>query len=297
MVKRRILITGGSGFLGWHLAFHLREKHEIWATYLSHPFTMDGVMTIRMNITDKNEVANRFEEIRPDAVIHAAALTDVDRCEVEKKVAFITNVTGTVNVLGAAAGIGAFLIYTSTDLVFGEEKRMYSEEDIPSPTNYYGQTKLEGEKKIAANDSALTLRMALMYGSDTGIKGSFLSWMKKGLEIGDSVRLYTDQYRTPLYVGDAALAVEAVLMASVKKHLYHIAGPQRINRYDFGRIYAEIFDHDPALLMPVRMDDVPSKARRSRDCSLSIESARMDLAFKPMGVREGLLSLKKSLSG
>ena len=295
MAKKKILITGGSGFLGWHLARLLAKKYEVCATYCSHPFTMSGVRTIRMDTTSENGVAGQVVELKPDVVVHAVANTNVDGCEENKEDAYRTNVTGTVNVLKAVEDIGAFMIYTSTDLVFGEGKSMYTEEDSPYPINYYGWTKLEGEKKVASCESAVTLRMALMYGADTGIKGSFLRWIKKGLDTGEKVRLYTDQYRTPLYVDDAVAAIDAVIQGKARRDLYHIAGPERIDRYSFGLVYAGVFGYDPAPLVPVKTGDVPPIARRSRDCSMSIERARQDLGFNPRAVREALLDLKKNL--
>jgi len=292
MLKKKILITGGSGFLGWHLALRFREEYEVSATYHSNPLTIDGVRTIRMDITSEKEVVERIGELKPDVVVHAAANTNVDGCEENKESAYAANVTGTENVLKAAADIGAFLIYTSTDLVFGEGDGMYTEEDAPSPMNYYGWTKLDAEKKVAAYSSSITLRVVLMYGADTGIKGSFLRWMKKGLESGREVKLYTDQFRSPLYVDDAAAAIEAVIQGKARKPLYHIGGPERIDRYSFGRIYAGVFGFDPSLLIPVTMDEVASMARRPRDCSLSIEMAREDLGFNPRAVREALINLR-----
>jgi len=137
--------------------------------------------------------------------------------------------------------------------------------------------------------------VVLMYGADTGIKGSFLRWMKKGLESGQEVKLYTDQFRSPLYVDDAAAAIEAVIQGKARKPLYHIGGPERIDRYSFGRIYAGVFGFDPRLLIPVTMDEVASRARWPRDCSLSIERAREDLGFNPRAVREALISMKESI--
>jgi len=295
MLKKKILITGGSGFLGWHLARHFRRKYEVSATYHSNPLTIDGVKTIRINITSRKEVVERISKLKPDVVVHAAANTNVDGCKENKEGAYAANVTGTENVLKAAADIGAFLIYTSTDLVFGEDGSMYTEEDAPYPMNYYGWTKLEAEKKVAEGGSSITLRVVLMYGADTGIKGSFLRWMKKGLESGQEVKLYTDQFRSPLYVDDAAAAIEAVIQGKARKPLYHIGGPERIDRYSFGRIYAGVFGFDPRLLIPVTMDEVASRARRPRDCSLSIERAREDLGFNPRAVREALISMKESI--
>ena len=135
MVKKRILITGGSGFLGWHLARRFREEYEVWATYSAHPFELEGVKTIPLDVTNGDEVDQKFDQIRPAAVIHAAADTNVDRCEVERETAYSVNVSGTENVLEAASTLGAPVVYTSTDLVFGGEKSMSTEDDPPSPMN------------------------------------------------------------------------------------------------------------------------------------------------------------------
>ena len=130
-----------------------------------------------------------------------------------------------------------------------------------------------------------------MYGWGNGVSHSFIDWMDGNLRTGKEVGLFADQYRSFLYVHDVALGVKALLDKKVKNQVFHIAGPERMNRYDFGKQFVHLFGYSPDLLRPIAMADLEGYAQRGRDCSF--HAARLNaLGFRPKTVREGLQDMK-----
>lgn len=289
----RILITGASGFLGFNLAISLREKNEVWGTYHRNPVALDGCRMEMADVSSERELRALVARSAPDVVLHAAAVIDVDVCERERGMASLVNADGARIVARSAREAGARMVYFSTDMVFAGKKGMYTEADEARPANHYGETKLAGERHVlACCPGAVVARLALMYGAGSRAHGSFLDWMTQMLARGESVNLFTDQYRTPVYVGDVCRAVGKIIEGAAKG-LYHIGGPERVNRYEFGVIMAEVYGMRARLLRPVRMKDMKGLLPRPEDTSLDNRKAAKELGIAFRGVREGLTDAMK----
>lgn len=290
-----LLITGGSGFLGWNLARYAAEYYDISFTYHQHPIKIKGCQEYPVNLQNPQEIEELVEEIHPDVLIHTAALADVDFCENRRSIAYEINVAATEAWVRCAEEIGCRFIYISTDLVFDGQTGLYQETDQPHPVNYYGETKLLGEHAVSAGSTNyLILRMALMYGTGNGINGSFTDWMREGLQREKPVTLYTDQYRTPLFVGEGVRAIMELIEQPMSNEMYHIAGRERINRYEFGRIFAQTFGYDARWLKPVQMQDVQSPIPRGKDCSLATDKVQKVLSFPLSDAVTGLQQMKST---
>lgn len=129
----KMLITGASGLLGSKIVEQAKEHFTVIPT---HRTKMLFINSVKMNIMDESEVLRVFSKFRPDTVVHTAAETNIDRCEVDKKHAWRVNVEGTRNIAKICNRIGVKIVYVSTDYVFGGEKGLYIEEDEPNPANY-----------------------------------------------------------------------------------------------------------------------------------------------------------------
>ncbi|MCX6353638.1 MAG: dTDP-4-dehydrorhamnose reductase [Candidatus Aureabacteria bacterium] len=292
---RRILITGASGFLGWNLARALSAGNEVWGTYHEHSIRIEGCRLEKADVSSEHDVTTLMEKASPEVVLHAAARIDVDLCEREREKASRVNTEGTQRIARLAAETGSRLIYFSTDMVFDGEKGMYTEEDAPRPINHYGETKLEGERgALAALPGAVIARLALMYGRGEGGYGSFLAWMLQRLKMGESVPLFVDQFRTPLYVGDVCLAVKKIIEDIHIKGIYHFAGPERVSRYEFGIRLAEMHEFSKRLLQPVRMRDLERLMPRPCDTSLDNRKAECEIGMRFNGIWEGLRAVEES---
>jgi dTDP-4-dehydrorhamnose reductase len=295
---KRILVTGVSGFLGRYVAESLQHRHQVLGTYRSHALTLDGCELVRLDVADAEGVCTACREFRPDVVVHTAALGDVDACERHPDAAHRVNVQGTAAVAQAAVEVGARLLYISTDQVYDGVQGPYDEVAAPHPLMVYGRTKLEGEHRAATIcHSTVILRLALMYGWGNPTRLNFVDWLAEQLRTGREVSLFVDQYRTPLFVGQAAEVIGRLIDRPEVHGAFNLGGGERINRYAFGLKFCEVFDLPIRSLRPVEMPTQTMLAARPRDCSLSSAKVSALLQMRPLTVEEGLRVMRRQRGG
>ena len=288
----KLLITGASGLLGTKLCeTALRNKHEVYSAYSQHK-PVYGT-PVELNILNLKGQQRAIEKIKPEAVIHSAALTDVDKCELEKELAWRTNFEATAHLAQLCKEHDVFLIYVSTDYVFDGEKGMYEEKDKPVPVNYYGLTKLKGEEAVQALDNYCIARGSVIYGSTpaTG-KTNFALWLLDKLQKREDVKIATDQWNSPtLNVNMAEMIIEA--LERRVKGILHTAGATRLSRREFAEHIAKTFNLDTKYITPAQAKDIKWLAKRPKDSSLNVEKAEQTLTNKPLRIREALEKMKK----
>jgi len=284
----KLLITGSSGLLGSKLVKAARD-HKIISTYGTKPLLSNSV---KMNITDENEVFRVLGKFKPDVVIHTAAETDVDRCEIDKEHAWKVNANGTNNIAKACAEVNAKPVYVSTDYVFDGEKGLYGEEDMPRPINHYGLTKLEGEKHVTKINGHLIVRTSVLYGWHPW-KKNFVTWVLNPLRQGKQIKVVDDHYNSPTLADNLA----EIMLEAVENNLtglYHIAGRERISRFGFALQIARTFGLNSKLVKPIKMAELKAwVARRPRDSSLRVDKVQRELRTKPLDVLGGLKLMKE----
>ena len=193
----KLLITGASGLYGSKLAKLAVEKGIGVYSCDVQELPVCGNF-VKFDVSNKQLVDEAFKRVKPDVVVHAATLTDVDKCELNKELAWKINVEGTQNIVDASKNVGSFLMYISTDYVFNGEKGNYKEEDLPDPINYYGVTKLKAEELVKAQAEYFIARPSVIYGSTPAAgKVNFALWLIETLSKGEHVRIVTDQWNTP----------------------------------------------------------------------------------------------------
>ena len=295
---KRILVTGISGFLGRYVARSLKDHSAVLGTYHSHQTALNGCELACLDVADAEGVRAVFRRFRPDVVVHTAALGDVDACERHPDEAHRVNVQGTESIARAAVEVGARLIYISTDQVYDGVKGHYDEVDVALPLMVYGRTKLEGEHRVATVcRDAVVLRLALMYGWGTPTRLNFVDWLAEQLHAGQEVPLFVDQFRTPLFVAQAAEAVGRLIEAPEVRGVFNLGGGERVNRYAFGLKFCEVFDLPKHSLKPVEMPTRPQMAARPRDCSLNSTKISALLHITPLTVVEGLQVMRSQRAG
>lgn len=196
----KLLITGAGGLYGSKLAqLALERGFEVYSSDIQAQSVYGK--SVKLDVSVKAEVDDVFRTVKPDVVVHAATLTDVDKCELNKHLAWAVNVDGTKNIVEASKNAESFLIYISTDYVFSGEKGYYVESDSPEPVNYYGLTKLEAETVVMQNlveSDFFIARPSVMYGSTPAAgKVNFALWLIETLQNGERVKVVTDQWNTP----------------------------------------------------------------------------------------------------
>ena len=295
---KRILVTGVSGFLGRYTALSLKERFEVLGTYHRHTTELDGCGVTALDVADADGVRAIFEEFRPDVVVHTAALGDVDACERHPEEAYRVNALGAGCVAQGALRVGARLIYISTDQVYDGVQGNYGDEAAAYPLMVYGHTKLEGERRAATIcRDGVTLRLALMYGWGTPTRLNFVDWLAERLRAGQEVPLFVDQYRTPLYVGQAADVIGRLIDAPEVRGLFNLGGGERISRYAFGLKFCEVFHLPKEPLKPIEMRSAEGLAARPRDCSMNSARIGALLHVTPLTVEEGLHIMRRQRGG
>lgn len=290
--RRRLLITGASGFLGWHLCRAAQATWQVEGTYHRHTPPLPGVTLHSIDLTDLRRVVSWLTELAPDAVIHTAALSQPNRCEQAPDLSYAINVEAT-RVLAQFCGDRQIpFAFTSTDQVFDGQSPPYSEASIPSPVSLYGRHKVEAETLIQAlHPTAVICRMPLLYGPPSPTAECFLQGFVRTLEAGQPLHLFTDEFRTPAYVDDAAAGL--LLALENATGLLHLGGPERLSRYDFGLQMAAVFGLDQSLILPSQQADVAMPAPRPPDVSANSERAYR-LGYRPRRVLEGLMAVAKA---
>jgi dTDP-4-dehydrorhamnose reductase len=284
------VVTGSGGLLGRSLMSALKDDYEVVGI---DRYVLEGQNGLAIDITRRERILESIVTVAPNVVVHTAAETNVDRCETQRDVARRINVEGTANIAQACVRVRAKLIFVSTDYVFDGDKGNYAETDEPNPINFYGLTKLEAER-IAASISSdfLMLRTSVLYGWHP-TKLNFATWILKGLRERQTMKVVNDHINSPTFAGNLADAIHRAIELRSQGTL-HIAGSQRISRFDFARRIAIQFDLDESLLLPVKMKDLDWIARRPRDSSLNIGKAERELSMELFGVGRGLEQMARS---
>ncbi len=290
---QRVLITGASGFVGENLAHRFEGEVQVFLAYGKQRPRTRAETAFAVDLSVRNDFSRSVGNLEVDTVVHAAAMVSPDLCERNPNEAQSVNVQGTREIASWAEERGAGMIYFSTDLVFDGKKGGYKEEDPPKPLNVYGRTKLEGEEEVRRRCSRWTiLRLALSYGTTRGARGDWTLSMRRALDAGNTLTLYTDQFRSPAYVGDTAEAVFRLARAG-RNGVYHMGGGERISRHGFGVKFCRIFGLDEERFVPIRMADARMEAPRAGDCSLDTEKIARETGLAPCDVNEGLARQKR----
>ncbi len=285
---KRLLVTGGSGLLGGHVMALAREKWQVFGTVYKNAFQMDGVEAVLMDLGDEASIQHAIEYTQPDAVIHTAAIRNIDFCETHPQKAFHINTSGTEIIAEAAARDSFRLIFVSSDMVFDGKKGMYSEKDSTNPINRYGSSKLTAEKFIITLcENYVIARSALIYGKSVTNSNSCSEELLNMWALGKPASLFTDQFRTPVLVNDLA---EALLELAGNEYsgILHLGGAEKISRFAFGKKLAEIKGMPAHLCSPAVMADISFTGDRPVDVSLNIDLARDILTANLKSCTQGL---------
>jgi dTDP-4-dehydrorhamnose reductase len=287
-----LVVTGASGLLGGCV---LRSAIELgWESVgLCHQHVIqDPAMRVAsVDLTHDSATRKLLFDLRPDAIVHCAAATNVDWCEDNPRLAEAINVQASSVLAEIASTLNARFVYISTDSVFDGKKGDYLETDEPAPLNVYARSKLAGEREtLRRNPSAVVVRVNI-YGWSTQDKESFAEWILRQLEEGRQVPGFTDVFFTPILVNDLVSVMFAMLQHELAG-LYHVAGSERISKFEFARRVAAAFGFDPAGVTPCQLKDGNLRAARPLDMSLNTAKIRSALSRSMPDVGSGLCAFR-----
>jgi dTDP-4-dehydrorhamnose reductase len=289
---KKLLITGASGFLGWHLCQLAKPEWEVYGTYLSHPLEIPGMKMLKANLTNFQELKRIFNDIKPAGVIHTAAHSQPNFCQTHPEESHAINVIASCNIAGLCAENSIPCAFTSTDLVFDGLNAPYRETDAVCPVNLYGEQKAIAEADMLERyPMTAVCRMPLMFGAATPTAKSFIQPFIETLKAEKELSLFIDEFRTPV---SGTTAAKGLILALEKVNgIIHLGGKERISRYDFGQILVEVFQIPATGLKSCRQHDVKMAAPRPADVSLDSSKA-FALGYQPLSVREELQELINS---
>lgn len=289
----KILVTGSNGLLGQKLVWQLSSDATVQLTATSRGdnrcLAPQEYQYLSMNVTDKEEVLQVVGEVKPDVIIHTAAMTNVDACEDDQKGCDVLNVDAVEYLIKACQQNKAFLVHLSTDFIFDGTSGPYKEEDEANPISYYGESKLKAEELIEQSDIEWAIaRTVLVYGSCPGLsRSNIVLWVKNSVEAAKDIQVVTDQWRTPTLAED--LAKGCVLIAKSKnKGVFNISGEEMLTPYDMAMITADFFDLDKSFITPTDISKFQQRAKRPPKTGFDISKAKNILGYQPKTFKEGI---------
>ncbi|NJO40042.1 MAG: NAD(P)-dependent oxidoreductase [Cyanobacteria bacterium CRU_2_1] len=289
---KKLLITGASGFLGWHLCQSAQAHWEVYGTYHAHPISLPGTALFQADLTDFRSLQLLIQTIQPDAIVHAAALSQPNACQANPEASHRINVMASWNLAGLCAESGIPIAFTSSELVFNGLNPPYREMDPVSPINLYGEQKVAAEIGILERcPDAVICRMPLMFGVAPYAQ-SFVQPFVERLRSGQVLNLFVDEIRTPV---SGTSAAQGILLALDKtKGRIHLGGKERLSRYEFGLMLIEVLQLTDVKINPCCQANVPMTAPRAPDLSMD-SSIAFHLGYQPGIVKDELLALVEKL--
>ena len=294
----KYLVTGSAGLIGTQLVSDLIQSGETVYSCYHTKITQNGIST-QLDLLNFDKISTTLQKLKPDVIIHLAALTDVEKCELDSNLALSINAKSSEIIAKESKKFGSYLIYLSTDYIFDGKKGMYDESDLANPINQYGKSKFLGEKNIESFASKWSiLRTSTPFGFHS-TKKTFPIWVLENIQNKKKFNALDDQFTSPTYVVNLS---KMILEISLKKleGIFHLSGSTRISRYEFGKKILKKLNIDDSLLNPVKTNSMQWHAKRPFDSSLNVTKANSILTTKPFSIDESLIDyiprLKNSFS-
>lgn len=296
--SKTILVTGGTGLLGKSMEETLPAGWNVVSLH-QRDYTVTGSKArhIILDIRDKRAVDRLFARQRFYAIVHAAGIASVDYVENHYAESLESNIVGTLNVTSACRRANAHLIYVSTNAVFDGTKAPYRETDAVNPINKYGRLKVECERLVQETLKYWTIvRPILMYGWNHVVtRPNPATWIYEKLMRGETVSMVNDVRENPLYNISCGHALWAAI-AKRPSGIFHLAGSDEVDRYQFALEVAEAFGLDKSLVKPVTSKIFPTIALRPKNTTFITKRMEQELGVRPMGLRAGLAAMKAAMA-
>jgi len=297
---KRIMVTGSNGLLGQKITdlSLLDSEIELIASSIgpNRHNIKEGYVYEQLDILDLSRLNQIVEMYQPDAIIHTAAMTNVDACEVERSKCYALNVQAVKNLVDICEGRDIQLIHLSTDFIFDGEDGPYTEDAEPNPLSYYGETKLESEL-ILKNSSCrwAILRTIIVYGIVNDMsRSNIVLWAKGALGKGEPINVVNDQWRMPTLAEDLA---ECCLLA-VKKNasgVFNVSGKDLMTILEIVERVADYYGLDKSLIRAISAESLNQAAKRPKKTGFILDKAIDELGYKPHSFEEGIAFMDKQL--
>jgi len=292
---KRVLITGGSGLLGQYLNFSASGCFKIFTIYNNNTGNCASYLSSKTDIKNFNSLNSIFKEFDPEVVIHSAAITKTQlKADQSTKDFYETNVKATKNIAELCKEYNARMIYVSTDLVYAGYRGSFLKEEAKLiPASLYAETKLMGEVKVReSTENHLILRTALLYGRGLNHSRCHFHFMLENFRKARPVKLFIDQFRTPISLKDASDIIIGIAKTEIKNETINLGGLERVSRFELGEIICDVAGFDKNLIEKVTMNDIPNLPR-VEDVSLNTEKLQ-SLGFKARSIEKNIQEIINS---
>lgn len=287
-VEPMIVVTGASGLLGASLVMLGRDLgREVIGVCHRHLLRIPGVRICQANLADRQAMRNLLVPLRPKSIIHCAAITEVDWCELHPEETEEVNVQASSALAELAQELNAQFLYVSTDSVFDGTRGNYSEDDQPAPLSVYAKSKWRGEQEVLCRHSSPLIVRVNIYGWNAQPKQSLAEWILDDVRTRKPVSGFADVYFCPMLANDLAEVLLTMLDLGLNG-IYHVAGSERISKYDFATRVAKTFSLATDCVVPTSLVEARLVAPRPVDSSLNTEKVRIALGRPMPDVNQGL---------
>lgn len=289
----KILITGSNGLLGQKLVGLLQAEGVDFLASSQGENRIKNNLNFAftsLDITDKDQIFEVFEKYRPSHLIHTAAMTNVDQCELEPENCKILNVKAVEFLAEACKKYQTFFCHLSTDFIFDGQAGPYTEEAIPNPISIYGESKLASEKILmdAQGFPWAIARTILVYGIVEDMsRTNIILWVKKSLENNQEIRVVTDQWRSPTLAEDLAMGCWKIISLN-KQGVFNISGKDFLSPYEMAIQTAEYFKLNKQLILPADSSNFSQPAKRPPRTGFILDKAYRELNYEPRSFLEGI---------
>jgi len=297
---KTILVTGSNGLLGQKITSAVLSGKQVNLVATSKGInrfkSTQGYEYAEMDILDPVNVRKVVEHYKPDAIIHTAALTNVDKCETEKELAYQLNVEAVKTLVTICEEYNIQLVHLSTDFIFDGMAGPYDELAEPNPLSYYGQTKLEAEEIIKnSNCKWAILRTIIVYGviSDES-RSNIVLWAKGALEKGNTINVVNDQWRMPTLAEDLA---DCCLLAIEKnaQGIFNASGNEMMSIAELVRRVADFWNLDSSLITEISAASLNQAAKRPVKTGFILDKTIKELGYAPHSFEQGLTLVDQQL--
>ncbi len=289
----RILITGSNGLLGQKIVRQaLKRKLDFLATSKGANRNQDCPEKhyVSMDICSEEDIEKVFSAYLPTHVIHTAAMTNVDACELNPEECELVNVTASGYLFEACKKIGAHFQLLSTDFIFDGEKGNYKETDEPNPLSVYAKSKVDAEELLLSSEyrNFSIARTIIVYGIGNNLsRGNIICWAKDALSKGQTMNIIDDQFRAPTWADDLAWGCLRICELH-KTGIFHLCGPETMSIYQIVLRVAKYFGLSTASLTKTDSSTLNQPAKRPARTGFDLTKSREELGYKPKTIEQTL---------
>ncbi|MBN21571.1 MAG: hypothetical protein CL678_09820 [Bdellovibrionaceae bacterium] len=294
---KAVLIIGGSGFVGSHLARRLRNKYKVFATYYQHQIRIPEVTMLPLDVTERNWIKRVIYGIQPDVIIYAAGKNNPQWADDHSRDAEQIHTNGAASVSTVASILQPRMIYLSNSHVFDGSRGNYKEEDVILPHSPLGKMKVSGENYIRTRSlNYIILRSGPLLGIGNGIEMTLIDRLRIALSKGKKLELSPYDFQSYTSIYGIIDLIEKLIEGGPRNKVLHYGGLNKLSEYELGIEFAKYFGYDPSIILEKRYAGEENDLYYS-DYSLNFTQAISTLKAQPFFLKQCFDLIKQNFVG